>query len=236
MRKNCKTIKTIIFIVIALFSLYSSCLATSITTVREINDAQVYSIGKYPKNSGFSLSWKIVAEDETDYYLILDSVLEYMDYNYDSFDSEVLLKSPYSHTNIKKYLNEVIYNNIFNDIEKKLINEIYKGEYLRLPTLKEVNDWGLLKEKNKIYVKNEISRVINNINIDSYFIDSFVKYNNLPYMQSVILKKNDIKVGIIYNEEDDIDESAITSSGLRPVIKINKYLIKKYFESLTEEY
>ena len=74
------------------------------------------SLGRY---NGEKIKWRVLSRDNNDVFLLADNILTNKKYNDD------LVSSTWENCTLRKWLNEELYNEIFDENEKKIIKETY---------------------------------------------------------------------------------------------------------------
>ena len=191
----------------------------------------VTPLGIYTYNKGSTkpLTWYVVNDDGKEITLLSKNIMEYMEIEYDTYDKDELNDDPYSHSNLKKYINGDLYDNIFNDDEKKLI--ISKDdEKMTLPNANDIFNYDLLSDWQNDMVLNTYNQTLyGNSHKLSYFVNIPYKYNGVPYIMSLMEKDGMGRVSFNFEYNKDNTSQILTCSGIRPVVKVDK---KKYIEYL----
>ena len=200
---------------------------------KEKENFKQVNFGTYYKNTTQKIPWLIVDADDNSITLLSKYIIEYMELEYDTYDKEILKNNPYEHSNIKKYLNEILYEKCFTDEEKDLFVTV-SNEKMKIPDVNDVFNYRLLNYDygSDIY-QVSIDMVSKNFfdyrHKYSFFINEPYEYNDNIYLMSFVEKLGANIITFNYsNKTTDI----ITASGLRPIIKVDK---EKFLEYLNEQ-
>ena len=190
----------------------------------------------YRKDLSSPISWYVVNDDGKELTLLSRNIIEYIEIEYDTYDKEELKDDPYSHSNLKKYINNDLFNNLFNDDEKQLIVD-NDGEKMTIPNANDIFNYDLFSDwQDDMVLNSQNLYYYGNLGKLSYFINVSYMYDGMPYIMCLMQKDDVGRVSFNYSYDKNKTADIITCSGIRPIVKVDKKKLIEYLKNKSIEF
>ncbi len=185
------------------------------------------------------VTWYAVDDNGKEITLLSKNIIEYVELEYDTYDINELKDNPFDHSNLKSYLNDELYNKIFTDDEKNIIITVNDSK-MRLPEANDIFKYDLLSEDCEMVGKstiNQFSRLLfDKSTKHSYFVNIPYEQNDMIYLMSVMYRDGIPYVSYNYSYIENNTADIIVSSGVRPMVKVDKSKLIKYLDNKSNKF
>lgn len=239
--------------------LKSMKMASSCSSFTSVDELETIKLGSYKQNKDESgiynkepVEWILLYRDNQNAYLMSKYVLDSLPYNTDTphfergariYDSNIYhLASDWQHSTLRKWMNEIMYNELFSDEEKNLIRTTYlDNTYIadyehntihgnhtedKIYILNEeelfhfLGEGGTKEDESKLKASKGTDYAINTKNLNAYVGSDWHNGYSDYWIRNVMITESDIaiiKSNGKYNRKIDIYEKR---HGIRPCITI----------------